>query len=130
MVSCTEGEQHEKCVHLMTSCKCKSYITPFTGRPGSPLFPSLLRINEVVFIHYSDIMMVAMASQITSVTIGYSTVYSGANQRKHRSFASLAFVQGIHRSPVNSLHKWPVTQKMFPFVTSSCPVLQFRLCQV
>ena len=99
----------------MTSCKCKSYIIPFTGRPGSPLFPSLLIINEVVFIHYSDIMMVAMASQITSVTIGYSTVYSGANQRKHRSFASLAFVQGIHRSPVNSQHKWPVARKMFPF---------------
>ena len=25
------------------------------------------------------------------------------------------FVQGIHRSPVNSPHKWPVTRKMFPF---------------
>ena len=59
--------------------------------------------------------MVALASQITSVTIGYSTVYSGENQRKHRRFASLAFVRGIHRSPVNSLHKWSVTRKMFPF---------------
>ena len=56
-----------------------------------------------------------MASQITSLTIVYSTVYSGANQRKHQSSASLAFVRGIHRGPVNSPHKWPVTRKMFPF---------------
>ena len=55
------------------------------------------------------------ASQITHLTIVYSTVYSGADQRKHQSSASLAFVRGIHRGPVNSPHKWPVTQKMFPF---------------
>ena len=42
-------------------------------------------------------------------------VYSHADQRKHQSSASLAFVQGIHRGPVNSPHKWPVTQKMLPF---------------
>ena len=59
--------------------------------------------------------MIAMASQITSLTIVYSTVYSGADQRKHQSSASLAFVRGIHRRPVNSPHKWPVTSKMFPF---------------
>ena len=38
-----------------------------------------------------------------------------ADQRKHQSSASLAFVRGIHRWPVNSPHKWPVTRKMFPF---------------
>ena len=38
-----------------------------------------------------------------------------AHQRKHQSSASLAFVRGIHRRPVNSPHKWPVTRKMFPF---------------
>ena len=54
-------------------------------------------------------------SQITSLAIVYSTVYSGADQRKPQSSASLAFVRGIHRGPVNSLHKWPVTRKMFPF---------------
>ena len=59
--------------------------------------------------------MGAMASQITSFTIVYSTVYSGADQRKHQSSASLAFVRGIQRWPVNSSHKWPVTRKMFPF---------------
>ena len=41
--------------------------------------------------------------------------YSDADQWKHQSSASLAFVRGIHRWPVNSPHKWPVTRKMFPF---------------
>ena len=59
--------------------------------------------------------MSAMASQITSLAIVYSTVYAGAYQRKHKSSASLAFVRGNHRSPVNSPHKGPVTRKMFPF---------------
>ena len=65
--------------------------------------------------HYSDVRMGSMASQITSLTIVYLTVYSGADQRKHQSSASLAFVRGIHRGPGNSPHKWQVTQKMFPF---------------
>ena len=59
--------------------------------------------------------MTKVASQITSLTVVYSIVYSGADQRKHQSSASLAFVRGIHRRPVNSPHKWPVTRKMFPF---------------
>ena len=65
--------------------------------------------------HYDDVIMSAIASQITSRTIVYSIVYSDADQRKHQSSASLAFVWGIHRGPVNSPHKWPVTRKMFPF---------------
>ena len=56
-----------------------------------------------------------MASEITSLTIVYSTVYSGVDQWKRQSYATLAFVQGIHRWAVNSPHKWPVTRKMFPF---------------
>ena len=59
--------------------------------------------------------MGAIASQITSLTIVYSIVCSDADQRKHQSSASLAFVRGIHRGPVNSPHKWPVRRKMFPF---------------
>ena len=72
--------------------------------------------------HYDDVIMSAIASQITSLTIVYSIVYSDADQRKHQSSASLAFVRGIHRGPVNSPHKWPVTRKMFPFddVIMSC----------
>ena len=69
----------------------------------------------VVSNHNNDVIMSAMASQITRLIIVYSTVYSGTDQRKHKSSASLAFVRGIHRSPVNSPHKWPVTWKMFPF---------------
>ena len=61
------------------------------------------------------VKMDTMASQSTSLTIVYSTVYSDADQRKHQSSASLVFVRGIHRGPVNSTHKWPVTRKMFPF---------------
>ena len=59
--------------------------------------------------------MGTISSQITSLMIVSSTVYSGANQWKHQSSASLAFVRGIHRWPVNSPHKGPVTRKMFPF---------------
>ena len=66
-------------------------------------------------VHYDDVIMSAIASQITSLTIVYSTVCPGADQSKHQSSASLAFVWGIHRRPVNSPHKWPVTRKMFPF---------------
>ena len=66
--------------------------------------------------HYGDVMMTTMASQITSLTVVYSTVYSDADKRKNQSSASLALVRGIHRSvPVNSPHKGPVTRKMFPF---------------
>ena len=65
--------------------------------------------------HYGDVIMGEIASQITSPTTVYSTVYSNADQRKHQSFASLAFVRGIHRGPMNSPHRWPVTQKMLPF---------------
>ena len=63
----------------------------------------------------SLVIMSAMASQITGVSIACSTVWSGAHQRKHQSSASLAFVRGIHRWPVDSPHKGPVTLKMFPF---------------
>ena len=59
--------------------------------------------------------MTMLASQITSLTVVYSIVYSGVDQSKHQSYASLAFVQEIHRGPVNFPHKWPVTRKMFPF---------------
>ena len=65
--------------------------------------------------HYDDVIMSAMASQITSLTIACSTVYSDADQREHQSSASLAFVREIHQWPVNSPHKGPVTRKMFPF---------------
>ena len=54
--------------------------------------------------------MGATASQIISLTIVFSTLYSDADKRKHQSSASLAFV-----GPVNSPRKWPLTRKMLPF---------------
>ena len=59
--------------------------------------------------------MGALVCQIISLTIVYPNFIQGADQRKYQSSASLAFVWGIHRSPVNSPHKGPVTRKMFPF---------------
>ena len=81
------------------------------------------------YYHYHDIIMGTMASQITSPTIVYSTVYSGTDQRKHQSSASLAFVREIHRWPVNSPHKEPVTRIMFPFhdvIMTSFPQIKFH----
>ena len=72
-------------------------------------------IDGLVQDHYNDVIMGPMASEITNLTIVYSTVYLGADQRKHQSSASLAFVQGIHRWPVKSSHRWSVTRKMSPF---------------
>ena len=72
---------------------------------------------------YGDVTMGAIASQITSLTIVYSIVYSDADQRKHQSSASLAFVRGIHRGPVN---RWiPSTNdqrrgKCFHLMMSPC----------
>ena len=48
-------------------------------------------------IHYIDAIMITMASQISSLTVVYSTAYSDADQRKYQSSTSLAFVWGIHR---------------------------------
>ena len=98
------------CSHLFNSCYGDQRSTPKTlhhQQWRQFWLPSLQ--------HYNDVIMSMIASQTTSLTFVYSTVYSGADQRKHQSSASLAFVWGIHRGPVNSPHKWPVTRKMFPF---------------
>ena len=55
------------------------------------------RRGQVTFQHYIDVIMTTVASQITSITVVYSIVYSDADERKHQSSASLAFVWGIHR---------------------------------
>ena len=66
-------------------------------------------------LHCNDVIMGTIASQITSLKSVYSTIYSGADQRKHQSSASLAFVRGIHRWSMNSPHKWPATRIFIPF---------------
>ena len=91
-----------------------------TKKETHPSFASLALYAEnplgsSVESRYNDVIIGVMASQITSLTIVYSTVYSGAYQSKHQSYTLLAFVRGIHRRPVNSPHKGPVRWKMFPF---------------
>ena len=77
---------------------------------------SLMRGNGIIsYPHYGDFIMREMTSQITSLAIVYSTIYSGADQRKHQSSASVAFMREIHWWSVTSPHKGPVTQKIFPF---------------
>ena len=125
------------CVHLFV---CESIVTgtlailrQFETR-WCLLFHSNINDGEFyitsipicIWHHYSDVIMGANASQITSLTIVYSTVYSGPDQRKHQSSASLAFVWRIHRGPVNSPHKWPVTRKMFRFDD----VIMITVCHV
>ena len=65
--------------------------------------------------HNSSSIMSVMASQITGVSIVCSTVCSSTDQRKHQSSASLAFVRGIHRWPVDSPHQGAVTPKRVLF---------------
>ena len=82
------------------------------------LWADIIHVTEVPawsWFHYNDVIMGPIASQITGLTIVYSTVYSDADQRNHQSSASLAFVRGIYRGPMNSPYKWSVTRKMFPF---------------
>ena len=89
-------------------------IGSFPSQTANKIFPCHDIIMEAP-IYYNDVIMSSLASQITSLTIVYSAVYSRTDQRKHQSTASLAIVRGIHRGPVNSPRKWPVTRKTFPF---------------
>ena len=83
-----------------------------------------IRRHHLTRTHYSDVIMVEMASQITSVSIVCSTVASGEDQRKHWSSASLAFVRGIYRRPVNPRTTGQQCGKCYHSMTSSwkCPI--------
>ena len=110
--------QSTTCIFNTYDYKIKGVINEWHKQIGFPDPTRVLRMGSGDFAkpwHYGDVKMGAISSQITSLTIVYSTVYSDADRRKHHSSASLAFVRGIHREPVNSPHKWPVTRKMFPF---------------
>ena len=105
-------------------CRLTSIWTPIPI-PGKTVFISMFSLKILWLFthcpcHYNDVIMGAIASQITNLTIVNSTVYSGTDKKiKHQSSASLAFVRGIHRGPVNSPHKWPVTRECFHLMTSS-----------
>ena len=73
----------------------------------------------------SDVLMSAMAHQMTGASFFYSTVCSVAEHRKHQSFASLAFVRGMHQWLLNCPHKGSITRKMFPFDNVIMSVLYF-----
>ena len=94
----------------------REFCMKFTWNTNVLLTKFIRLIFHTNFIcHYDDVIMTMLASQITSLPVVCSIVYSDVNQRKHQSSASLAFVREIHRGPVNFPHKWPVTRKMFPF---------------
>ena len=100
------------CVLLMFNLLISFMITSLDKNGLTPeMQPPIILLER----HYNNVIMSMIASQITSLTIVYSTVSSDADERKHQSSASLAFVQGIHRRPVNSPRKWPVTRNVFPF---------------
>ena len=94
---------------------CRVGKSHYRGQCWPGFIYEITELEGVDIWHYNDVIMGAIASQITSLTIVYSAVYSGIDQRKHQSSASLAFVRGIHRWPVNSPQKGPVKRKMFPF---------------
>ena len=75
------------------------------------LIPLTISLKSLLWRHNDD----AMTSSVTSLAIVYSTIYSGTDERKYQSPASLAFVRRIRRRQVNSPHKGPVTRKMFSF---------------
>ena len=88
------------------------------AKPKSTTMWQVAKLCHLMWCHmydYSDVIMSTMMSQITGVSIVYSTVCSRAHQIKHQSSVSLAYVRGIHRWLVHSPHEGPVTWKMFPF---------------
>ena len=112
--------------HDMTNCDVKILLayTKLNAKTQAQV-PRLFISTETcsmtrMFVNSCDMSlqwrhMATMASQINSVTVVYAIVRTDADQRKYQSSASLAFVRGIHRWPVNSPHKVPVTRKKFPF---------------
>ena len=102
--------------HVHNSWQCSVGLIQYTLIDDKFGAPAGMDTSSHCSCHYNDVIMGAMASHMTSLAVVYSTVYSGADQRKHQSSASLAFVRGIHRWLVNSPHKGPVMRKMFLFV--------------
>ena len=70
----------------------------FTADPHSCRYDLWCTLSN----HYYDVIMSAMAYQITGVLVACSAVCSGGDQRKYQSTASLAFVRAIHQWPVDS----------------------------
>ena len=123
---------HSGYVLLMTSSSIAEDLTNVCGSTNvmrarenryltrliSILFPDKFttrRVRNVVFYPSVYLHHNRRDGVFTGVSIVSSTVCSGKDQIKHQSSASLVPVRGIHRSPVDSPHKEPVSRKMFPF---------------
>ena len=110
--------------HSVFSCQLIAAVLDRQVFPSPPdsLPPSSVSNDDesAVDIHYIDVIMTTMSSQITSLTVVYSTVYSDADQIKHQSSASLTFVWGIHRDRWIPRTKGQLCGKCFHLMTSSC----------
>ena len=108
--------------HGRVECFRVQYITDYyytTWQTNIIAATWYLILLELLF-HYNDVIMGAITSQITSLTIVYSIVYSDADQRKHQSSASLAFVRWIHRDRWIPRTNGQLRGKCFHLMTSSC----------
>ena len=113
--------------------RCQLAILPvmqpeYSGRTRSADVLDPCAMGPPATKHYNDVIMGTIASQIISLTSDclLSIVYSDAGQRKHQSSASLAFVRGIRRGPVNSPHRCQYRGKCFHLVTSTCQYDYFQ----
>ena len=100
------------------------YKTPKATKTTKMIATQMLFEIQVIqadgeIMHYTDVIMTTMTSEITSLTVVYSTVYSDADQRKHQSSASLAFLWGIHRDRWMPRTKGQLRGKYFHLMTSS-----------
>ena len=123
---CSRLSQWEGSIHL---CSLIPNCPPLAINNWTQICHMMTSSNGNIFCVTGpfDVIMSAIASQITSLTIFvYSTVYSGADQKHHQCSAPLAFVGGIHRWPMNSPHRGPVTREMFPFDDVIMSVLDTR----
>ena len=105
--------------NLLNNCS----IYPWFGNPQRSFDVDVISrdtYNDEKINHYIDVKMTTMTCQLTSLTVVYSTVYSDANQRKHQSSASLAFVWGFHRDRWIPRTKGQLRGKSFHLMTSPC----------
>ena len=100
-------------------------VTSSNGATSAEKVRWYVTVNH--YIHYTDVIMTTTASQITSLKVVYSAVYSDADQRKQQSSASLALVWGIHRDRWIPRTKGQLRGKCFHLMTSSCRTW-WRMC--
>ena len=121
--SCQFRSNYHQTDHNAPRVLCVSYpgfqiFTPVWPGPTRKIYSITILLHSrcyTIYQHYSDVIMSAVAFHITGVSVVFSTVCSGADQRTHQRSASLAFVREIHRWPGDFPHKKPVTRQMYPF---------------